>query len=311
GAFIFSHLISDPIKRISFFLQNVDFNSFNRKIDIKPQWYKKINNYYLYDEIDLLIDKFSEMYNRLKVNYNELQKTQNSLIHSEKLASIGTLSAGIAHEINNPLAGIQNCIKRMSKKPDDMEQQKQYLDLMTEAVDRISFVVNGLLDFSRKRDFKIEKIDISKVIDKALTLVQYNLDKSGISIVKEYPSDIPRVTGSENHLEQVLLNLLLNSIEAINALKLINKNIKGFIKIVLIDKNDHLWLWIEDNGIGIEEEKIKYIFDPFFTNKKEGTGLGLAISYKIINDHDGSIKAIKNNFGGLTFLIELPKSKID
>lgn len=260
------------------------------------------------DEIDVLTNKFNEMLLRLKKTYTELQNAQESLMQSEKIAALGILSAGIAHEINNPIAGIQNCLKRISEKPENIKQNIRYIELMEEAIYKIKTVVQGLLNFSRKHELVLSEVNITQVIENTLLLIAFQLEKSRIAIVKNYPKHIPIIKGSFNHLEQVFLNLLINAIDAIDEEKQENPDTNGEIDITIKTSNNFLCIEIKDNGIGISKDKLKQIFDPFYTFKKikQGTGLGLAVSFNILEEHNGKIIAVNNTNQGMLFKIFLP-----
>lgn len=314
GAFIFSYIITKPINLLSNTAKKLNLNQFeitaidDDKKDIILSWQ---NPFGVYDEIDDLFETFNGMIKRLEKTYTELQNAQESLMQSEKIAAIGTLSAGIAHEINNPIAGIQNCIKRISENPNNIKQNISYIELMDEAIQKIKNVVQGLLNFSRKQDLIFTEVDVKKVIENTLLLIAYQLEKSRITIVKDYPKKIPSIKGSFNHLEQVFLNLIINAIDAVNEKKLINKNYNGELDICIFTTKDYLGIKIKDNGIGIPDDKLKQIFDPFYTLKKikQGTGLGLAVSLNILQQHHGKIEVKNNVAGGITFSIYLPLNK--
>jgi len=314
GAFIFSYIITKPINLLNNTAKKLNLEQFNinafdeDKKDFIASWQ---NPFGVHDEIDDLFGTFKEMIKRLEKTYTELQNAQESLMQSEKIAAIGTLSAGIAHEINNPIAGIQNCLKRISDNPKNVDQNITYIELMDDAIHKIKSVVQGLLNFSRKQDLIFTEVDIKKVIEDTLILIAYQLEKSRIAIVKHYPKEIPKISGSFNHLEQVFLNLIINAIDVINEKKLDNDDFNGELDICIFTTNDYLGIKIKDNGIGIAEDKIKQIFDPFYTLKKikQGTGLGLAVSLNIIQQHHGKINAKNNDDGGVTFSIYLPLNK--
>jgi two-component system, NtrC family, sensor kinase len=311
GALVFSFIITKPITILSKMAKQVNLDDFKvadldrERPNFILDWNKKLK---IHDEIDDLFRTFNKMVFRLNKTYNELQSAQKSLMQSEKIASIGTLSAGLAHEINNPIAGIQNCLRRISKNPKNIEQNKVYIDLMEEAIEKIKSVVGGLLNFSRKHELVFSKVDMSMVVENVLVLVSFQLEKSRIGFVKNFQKNAPLISGSNNHLEQVVLNLLINAIDAINEKQVKDYNLKGVIKINLFSNSNALILEIIDNGIGIPVEKIDSIFDPFFTMKKikQGTGLGLSVSYNIIAQHKGLIKAEENINGGMKFSITLP-----
>jgi two-component system NtrC family sensor kinase len=316
GALVFSYIITLPIKKISIISENLNLNSINKsskEIFQKNSFLSFVrlkNKLHITDEIDVLTNKFNEMVLRLQTTYEDLQYAQASLFQSEKMASLGTLSAGIAHEINNPIAGIQNCIQRLEKTPQNVKQNILYLEMMNDAVNKIENVVKGLLNYSRKNDFDIEEISIENIIKNVLLLTAFQLEMSRIAVRQEHKKMNLEVLASRNHIEQVLLNLVLNSIEAIDEKKLSDPTHIGEIKFSVLERKDLVDLEISDNGIGISTDKLDSIFDPFFTLKKmrQGTGLGLTVCYSIIEQHKGEISASINSNGGLTIKVSLPKA---
>ncbi len=262
------------------------------------------------DEIDLLARKFNDMIERLENTYEELRTTQLSLLQSEKLASIGTLVAGFAHEVNNPIAGLQSCIRRISEDPENIEQIKKYVKLMNDAANRVENIITNLLNFARKEEINFETVDLSSVIENALLLAGYQLEQSRI-VIENNVNRRYSVRGSQNHLGQVLLNIMLNSIDAINQKVSLNPDSPRRISFTCSANKSHVILNIEDSGIGIETDKIDKIFDPFFTTKEtgKGTGLGLSISYNIIQQHNGELKVHSEYNKGTVFTIILPKDK--
>lgn len=317
GALLFSYIITFPIKRISNISENLNLKSINKsskEVSSGKQFLslaKLKGKLKIRDEIDVLNNRFNHMVIRLQKTYEELQYTQASLMQSEKMASLGTLSAGVAHEINNPISGIQNCIRRLEKSPDNIKQNILYLELMADAVDKIETVVTGLLNFSRKNDFNFEKNSLNEKIENVLFLASYELEKSQIAVKKEYKNHNYFVYASSNHIEQVLLNLILNSIDAINEKKQTKTNYFGEIVFDIIEFENDIVFSISDNGIGVSSDKLNSIFDPFFTQKKikKGTGLGLTVCYSIIEQHGGNITASINSNLGLTIKVKLPKKK--
>jgi len=317
GALIFSYIITLPIKEISQIAENLNLSSLKSEgssikfTGFHNTFLKFKKKYKITDEIDVLTNKFEEMVIRLQKTYEELQYTQASLVQSEKMASLGTLSAGVAHEINNPISGIQNCIRRLEKSPDNIKQNILYLELMSDAVNKIETVVSGLLNFSRKNDFNFEDNCLNEKIENVLFLTSYELEKSQVAVKKEYTNHNYYVYASSNHIEQVLLNLVLNSIDAINEKKQASTNYFGEIKFNILEFENDIVFSISDNGIGISSDKLNSIFDPFFTQKKikQGTGLGLTICYSIIEQHGGNITASINSNLGLTISVKLPKKK--
>jgi len=315
GALLFSFIITFPIKRISLISENLNFNSMDNsttELISRNEFLllgKLKEKFKIRDEIDVLNNRFNQMVIRLQKTYQELQFTQESLIQSEKMSSMGTLSAGVAHEINNPISGIKNCIRRIEKSPDNVKQNILYLELMADAVDKIETVVAGLLKFSRKNEFVFEKICLNEIIENVLSLAAYELETSQIAVKKGYNSRNYYIYCSSNHMEQVLLNLLLNAIDAINEKKLFKTNCFGEIIFKITEFQNEIVFSISDNGIGISPDKLTSIFDPFFTEKKirNGTGLGLTVCYSIVEQHGGNITASINSNLGLTINVRIPK----
>jgi len=319
GAFLFSYVITYPLKKMSFTAENLNLNTLrdSKNIFIKENSlinflnFKNILN--TEDEIDILTQKFNEMVTRLQNTYSELNEAQVSLNQSEKMASLGTLSAGLAHEINNPIAGIKNCLRRISEAPKNVNQNIVYIELMEEAVLKIEKVVGGLLDFTRIQKVELREIQLKDIIENVLLLSAFQLEKSRISLIKKYSEVIPLIFISANHIEQVILNLLLNSIDSINEKKIENPDFMGEIEFTMYQKGGNVHFEISDNGIGMAEDKLEAIFDPFFTMKKirQGTGLGLSVCYNIIEQHQGKIGAKINQEAGMRFKVSLPISKTD
>lgn len=313
GAFLFSYVITTPIKAISDTADKLDLKTIHglnlQKDDLTNIRAMRLKNFLnVRDEIDVLILRFEEMALRLQNTYSELQRTQVSLFQSEKMASLGALSAGIAHEINNPIAGMQNCLRRLSDAPENVKQNEVYLEMMKEAVNKIERVVSGILNYSRKRELVLERVNLCDATENVLELTSYQLEKANISVVKNYVPEIAFVRASQNHLEQVVLNLLLNSIDAIAERKQKSAEPPGAISIGIRRVGDKFEFEISDNGIGLPLSQLNYIFDPFFSMKKvrQGTGLGLSISYNIIQQHGGKISAYIKKEGGMRFIVTLP-----
>ncbi len=224
------------------------------------------------------------------------------LFHADKLATVGELAAGAAHEIRNPLASVRSTVQYILK--DLPSGKKELADVLIEEVDRIDRIVNGLLSFSRNYELHIEVVDIHSILDQTVNLLEPELKKSGIDIVKKYQLADPAITGDDSQLKQVFLNILLNSIQAMEK--------GGTISISTRTGGVHkgtVSIEITDDGAGIPEKDLSRVFDPFYTTKENGTGLGLSISYGIISKHGGSIEIKSNSDGemrGTTVAVDLP-----
>lgn len=248
--------------------------------------------------LPFLIDK-------LELAYRELKETQEQLHSAEKLASIGQLAAGVAHEINNPLGSIMlyaSLLKRKVEKNAGDQQSSDDLKLIMDEANRCKNIVANLLNFARQGKMKIANINIAETISTILKTIKVNPEFAGISFSMNELSDDLKIEGDQDQLKQVFLNLIMNSCEALEAspLKLVTVNMERI--------QEHLIVDIIDSGCGIPEANLNKVFTPFFTTKKmgKGTGLGLAITYGIIKMHKGDIKVKSVEGKGTTFTIKLP-----
>jgi two-component system NtrC family sensor kinase len=313
GAFFFSSLITNPIRQIISMAEDAKFKEIPENKGLILDLQKRIAPYFrkyfvINDELDTLLKKFYTMVERLDDAYKEKEKSYAKLMQAEKLASIGTLTAGIAHEINNPIAGIQNCVRRIEKNPDNHKQNQIYLEMMSEAIDKTQLVLKRLLDYSRSPEILYENVNVYEVIKKSSMLISYKLEKFHISLVNKVSKNLPNIYGNFNQLEQVFINLFLNGIDAIESRNQIERGFPLLIEISAIDRGKILIIRVTDHGIGISEDNIEKVFDPFFTTKEtgKGTGLGLFVCYNMIKSHNGNIKIESEYRKYTTFIIELP-----
>ena len=233
----------------------------------------------------------------------ELKTGHEQLIQSRKLASLGTLTAGVAHELGNPLNNISMVAQTYLELLENLSEEDKvdYVKTILEETERIRRIVQDLLDFSRtrERDFKVS--DINDVVTRALKLVQNMLDVSGMKTKVDLQDKLPPVFIDENKIREVLVNLVTNAIHAMSA------GDSVFLRTKRAEEKDHIIIEIEDTGKGIPPEFLEHIFDPFFSTKgTEGTGLGLSISYGIIKKHKGTMEVRSTVGVGTTFMIELP-----
>ncbi len=254
------------------------------------------------DEIALLSNSIQEMMHRVSIMTDESKKNHLKFIETEKHASVGILASGIAHEINNPIAGIEICAYRLERDSNLSIKNREYVQLILEAARHIQSVVKNLLNYARQPDLKETSLDLRATISVAEKLVQYRLKKNNIifeMICQPFPCII---TGIKAQIIQVLVNGLLNAIDAIE------KN--GNIIVRLTEQNASFILRIEDSGKGLDTEVKSKAFDPFFTTKGTlGTGLGLYVSYNIIQSHNGRIDLAPLPGKGACLEITLPKGE--
>ena len=247
----------------------------------------------------------NEQNTELREALDTLQETQTQLIQAEKMASLGTLTAGVAHEINNPLnfikiahGSLETYFETYGSKNE--EETSFLLNSMNEGIQRTSDIISGLNQFSRDNSKYNEKCDIHSILENCLVILQ-NQIKHKVKVKKNYSADHPMVKGNVGKLHQVFLNILTNAIQAI-------KN-KGEIVIETKAEENHVTISITDNGCGISKEHLSQITTPFFTTKPpgKGTGLGLSIAYSIIKEHNGKLKIESEVDAGTKVVILLPK----
>ena len=227
-------------------------------------------------------------------------RLEEQLQHSEKMASVGLLAAGVAHEVNTPLTGISSYTQLLRGQTPADDPRAALLEKIEKQTFRAAKIINSLLNFSRAGRQENEPLDISRLVADVLSLVEHQLDMSRIKVVKELASDLPPVRGNENKLQQVFFNLILNARDAMPA--------GGWLTLRTYADDDAAVVEVQDTGHGIKRDDIKRIFDPFFTTKGtgRGTGLGLAVSYGIVQEHGGSIIVDSTPGNGTRFQVALP-----
>jgi len=235
--------------------------------------------------------------------YEDLKRSKSYIRRADRLASLGTLTAGLAHEIRNPLVAIKTLIQLLPDRLEDEEFRNHFLQIASGEVDRISSLVNELLEFARPSEPKLEMEDINSILDGMLLLVSTETKKKFVQIVKEYTHDVPPVTVDREQIKQVFLNVLLNALDATPENGMITVKTRSFSKT---GGEHYVQVEFTDTGCGIPSEYLEDIFTPFFTTKTKGSGLGLSISNQIIQDHKGYIDVESHVNKGSTFFINLP-----
>ena len=232
--------------------------------------------------------------------YEDLRKTQEQLLQSEKMSAVGQLIAGVAHELNNPLTAILGYAQLLETEGLNPRAQDFVTKLFKQA-QRTHRVVQNLLSFARQRKPHRDEVDIRKVLEETLTLRDYDLKSNNIKVQSELPSEAAMVVADPHQIEQVFLNIINNAVDAI-----LETGHTGSLKIRIASQNGHVSTQFIDDGAGIKDPK--RIFDPFYTTKSvgKGTGLGLSICYGIVKEHGGDIQASNNTEGGAMIEVKLP-----
>ena len=243
-----------------------------------------------------------ELVNSLNLMLQALNAKQNQLVQSEKLAAIGKVTAGIAHEINNPLNNISLTAEVLLEDLPNLacsERMDMVRDILVQS-DRAREVVHHLLEFSRTRKANImEPVDLVALMESSITLVKNQFRLGGILYRYDHPDQPVLVSGNPNQLQQVLVNLMLNAVQAMQP--------DGRLELSVSGQGKEARIVVSDTGAGITPGALSHIFDPFFTTKNEGTGLGLSLSYSIVKDHSGDIEVESEPGRGTTFRIILPR----
>lgn len=249
-----------------------------------------------------LVSKSGERIGRLLLfdDVTQRERMEEQMSQTEKLTSLGLLAAGVAHEVNTPLAVISNYIQMLAKQMPENDPRHSIIEKIVKQTFRASEIVNNLLNFSRTGAAEVANIDVNQVVEETLSLVSHPLKTSQIQVVKKLGDGLPAVRGSANKLQQVFLNLFLNARDAMPS--------GGILEVRTSAHNGSVEIEVVDTGAGIPREHIHRIFDPFFTTKASGrgTGLGLSVSYGIIKEHAGKVDVRSAPGKGTSFHVEFP-----
>jgi signal transduction histidine kinase len=286
-------IISRPLQKITLAAVKVTEGEYGTEVDLR-----KTN-----DEIGLLADSFNDMSRRMAADIEQLREMNEQLMRADRLAAMGTLAAGVAHEVNNPLASISSLIQMMRAGNGSEADRSERLDLISDQIERITRVTKDLTDFARSRPAAKIMVHIDQVIDSALRLASFDKTFQSLQINVDYDRSIPQVFADGDQLQQVFLNLFLNARDAMPD--------GGELRVTTARSGSNVTIEIADSGTGISEGSGKHIFDPFYTTKPagKGTGLGLAVCYGIITAHGGSIDIDSERKSGAAFTIRLPLDK--
>jgi len=270
-------------------MDTLDFNA--PEIPVLPQ---------RQDEIGILYQHFQRMQQRVDQSRRDLLTAQHQVWHAERLAAIGRLASGLAHEINNPINGVRNCIYAIRNDLDNREQTTEYLAMMDEGLTHATGVIEKLLGFARKQQAEQGPVNVNEAMESVQRLIAFNVERKHVDLVTDLDPGLPVVLADRQLLQEVFMNLLLNAIDAVDA--------AGTIEVASREESGDVILSVTDHGHGIAPEHVDQIFDPFFTTKKtgEGTGLGLSICLSIVQAHGGRIDVTSTPGQTTTFAVVLP-----
>jgi signal transduction histidine kinase len=252
-----------------------------------------------------LISKDNDEIGRLIIfdDITDRSELEKRLVQADKLSSIGLLAAGVAHEVNTPLAVISAYAQMLTKQLSGDESKSKLLEKIARQTFRASEIVNSLLNFSRTSTADFGEVDLNRTVEETVALVRHQLERSQIRVDIELEPDLPAVKGNGGKLQQVFLNLVLNARDAMDG--------GGRLHIRTMTENSVVRVQVADTGQGIPPEHLTRIYDPFFTTKaaRKGTGLGLSVTYGIVQEHGGSIEVESAVGHGTVFHLEFPLAR--
>jgi signal transduction histidine kinase len=249
-----------------------------------------------------LVSRDNEQIGRLVIfdDVTDRAELERRLIQADKLSSIGLLAAGVAHEVNTPLAVISTYAQMLAKQVAEDEQKSRILEKIARQTFRASEIVNSLLNFSRTSTSELTEVQLNRVIQETLSLLEHELKKAGVEVRTKLDARLEPVKGNPGKLQQVFLNLFINARDAMEP--------HGVLEVTTSMGENGPVVEVIDTGHGIAPEHLSRIYDPFFTTKsaKKGTGLGLSVTYGIIQEHGGAIEAVSRPGEGTCFHLEFP-----
>jgi signal transduction histidine kinase len=240
----------------------------------------------------------ARLYEDLRNYVKRVEESQQALLRVEKMAAAGRLTASIAHEVNNPLQSVQNCLHLAGHENVPPEKRKEYFELAKKELDRLMKTMQRMLDFYRPGAAKIEEVDLLDLLNHVLSLTSQQLSQKHIEVKTDLPASLPPIYAVSSQIQQIFFNLILNSLDAMPA--------GGELMIRVRSAKNGVEMIFEDNGPGIPEDRRENIFEPFFSTKDGGTGLGLTVSYNIVTAHGGTLDLIQGHGSGACFRLFLP-----
>ncbi|MFN2146499.1 MAG: ATP-binding protein, partial [Anaerolineales bacterium] len=240
----------------------------------------------------------ARLYEDLRESLRQVEQSQRALIQAEKMSAVGRLTASIAHEVNNPLQAVQNCLHLGQRDELSEEKRAEYLQMADEELARLMHTVQRMLDFYRPGALKKTPTVLTDLIEKVLALLDKQLRNQEISVERDFQPDLPPVAVVSNQIQQVFFNLVLN------AMGVMPKT--GTIRISAAVVGDAIQVDFQDSGPGVDPVLKETIFEPFVSGGEDGTGLGLSVSYGILTAHNGSLQLVENKQPGACFRVSIP-----
>jgi len=289
ASFVFSLFISGPLNKFVEFTKVLGRGEFGRRVEVSSG-----------DEIGYLARNFNTLSMQLKTSREKMEEayTYTHLMQAEKLSSIGQISAGLAHELKNPLTTLKMLFQAFKEQPD---MTREDAEVISKEIDKMNGIITNFMGFIKQKGFKFSETDLHAMIDRVISLATYDIENANIMVKKEMLENLPHITADRALLEHVFLNLIINAIDSMPE--------GGEIRISGTSDDSFVEVMIWDKGSGIDQDLHAKIFDPFFTTKSEGTGLGLSIAYNIVNSHGGKLFFNSKEGKGTVFTVRLPKDR--
>ncbi len=289
AAIYFSRRLTAPLRSLVKTMARVSKGEFGLKVEVTSK-----------NEIGAVAGAFNEMTHELGRRSTELDQKNQQLIQSEKLSAIGELSAGLAHEVKNPMVGIVG-FAQLGQESTSLDEAREYFKLIDADAQRANSILQRLLDFARPPDVAREKLEVNAMVDSAVKLVAHPIQLMGVKVHTRFADGLPPIEGNSNQLRQVLVNLMMNAAQAMES------SPEKQLSIETAGADWAVVITVKDTGPGMAPEVRQRLFEPFFTTKPrgKGTGLGLSISRSIIEEHQGEIRVESEPGKGATFVIRL------
>ncbi len=295
GSVLLSKGITTSLKKLVDGTVRISRGDFSHRIDLAS-----------HDELGDLAASFNQMSEQLFLTKKRMEEASKRLVHAEKLASIGRLSASIAHEIRNPLTSVKLNVQKIAESECWGEVERGHLDITQEGIDHIENFIKELLNFTRVSELNFLQFPMEQIIDSSLKIVADSLELKNIRVRKDYDKDLPSVYVDGDKMRLVIVNILRNAYEELDE----GGEIDITLSLIEEEEDKKIRIEISDNGRGIAETEWENIFEPFFTTKSAGIGLGLANAQKIVEQHNGSIRIIKKEGRGACFEILVPCGEV-
>jgi len=296
--FVITMRMTRPIEMLTVAAKRIESGDLQARVSIDRE-----------DEIGSLGKAFDQMAERLMQREKELKESQDILRRADRLSSLGLLTAGLAHEIRNPLVAIRTFTQLLPERYEDADFREGFQNLALKEVDRICGLINDLLSFARPSPPKVAEENINDVVDGVVRILETEAKEKNVEISRDFTANLPKAWIDREQMKQVFMNLILNAIQAMQNGGAI------FVSTRLIAKEDtngsgrFVQVEIKDTGVGIPEENLDHIFDPFFTSKEEGSGLGLSVSHQIVQEHGGHMTVKSEAGSGTSFFVNIPLGK--